>query len=181
MTQATDDTLLISIIAPDRVGLVSAVTGFVFDVGGNLADTAFAVLGEGCALTCVVEFATPTPRGDVVAGLKALGELDGADVTVVPFPYAVLRGEAGRSTHVIDIGGGDRPGLVARMSEVLMTYGANIVRMRSRRAERADGQFDYVTRFVAAMPRDRTDACIAALHNTAGSLGLDCDCQPVGD
>ena len=40
-------TALISIICEDRPGLIAAVTGLLFDLEINLADTTFAVLGIG--------------------------------------------------------------------------------------------------------------------------------------
>ena len=34
-------TALISVLCPDRVGVVAAMTGQIFDLGGNLGDTKF--------------------------------------------------------------------------------------------------------------------------------------------
>ena len=41
------DYALVSIFCPDREGLVAAVTRRLFDLGINLGDTAFSVLGLG--------------------------------------------------------------------------------------------------------------------------------------
>ena len=49
-------TVLVSIIGPDRVGLVSAVTSRLFDLGADLGDTSFAVLGGGAEFTAICEF-----------------------------------------------------------------------------------------------------------------------------
>ena len=48
--------VLISFICSDRVGLVADITGCLFDLGGNLSDTTFAVLGGGAEFTVVAQF-----------------------------------------------------------------------------------------------------------------------------
>ncbi len=65
--------------------------------------------------------------------------------------------------------GADRPGLVARLTEAFADYGANIVRMD---CERRGGAGDYVIRIEAWIPDARAATCLAAVDNTARSLGL---------
>ena len=38
---------LVSVLGPDRVGLVAAIAEHLFDIGVNLRDTTFATLGSG--------------------------------------------------------------------------------------------------------------------------------------
>src|SRR5262245_7561107 len=42
---------LVSVICEDRTGLIAAITGRMFDLGINLGDTTFAVLGTGAEFT----------------------------------------------------------------------------------------------------------------------------------
>ncbi|WP_308910100.1 glycine cleavage system protein R [Pseudokordiimonas caeni] len=170
--------LLISIIGRDRVGVVSAVSSYLFEIGANLADSAYAVLGQGFEFSCVAEFATLTTPEEVQEGLAALELLEGARIAVTSFPFNLTRDDSGTITHVIEVKGGDRPGLVARISEVLVDYDANIVRMNSRRIETEAG-FDYRTRFAVNVPASRATALESALYNTAGSLRLLCVMEPV--
>jgi len=171
-TQDTDS-FLISIAGRDQVGVVSAVTGYLFEVGANLADSAFAVLGEGFEFSCVAEFNLDVSAKEVQAGLTGLAALEQARVSVSRFPFDLMRGESGKVTHIVEFSGGDRPGLVARVSEVLVEYGANIVRMSSRRIA-TDNGFDYRTRFAVNVGVDRIAALENALSNTAGSMRLNC-------
>jgi len=46
----SQDTVFISVMSRDRVGLVAAIAGCLFDLGGDLSDTTFAVLGGGAEL-----------------------------------------------------------------------------------------------------------------------------------
>ncbi|WP_417457331.1 glycine cleavage system protein R [Kordiimonas sp.] len=180
MSTSVNDKFLISIIGLDRVGVVSGVTGYLFETGANLADSAFAVLGEGFEFSCIAEFEAGADEDEVSAGLAALDVVAGARITVSRFPFALARGESATITHIVDISGGDRPGLVARISDVLVEYGANIVRMSSKRTA-VDAGFDYRTRFAINLGEGRFAALEAALYNTAGSLRLNCGVEAVGD
>jgi glycine cleavage system transcriptional repressor len=62
-------TALVSIMCEDRPGLIADVTGRLYDLGINLGDTTFAVLGGGAKLTLVAKLpsdisipAAPTSR-----------------------------------------------------------------------------------------------------------------------
>jgi len=179
MKQHIGDTFLVSIIGRDRAGVVSEVTNYLFETGANLADCAYAVLGEGFEFSCVAEFPAGATCDEIETGLKDKELLAEARITVSKFPFELLRGDAGNITHVVEISGGDRPGLVARISEVLVNYDANIVRMSSRRISAVDGGFDYRTRF-AINASEPITALEAALYNTAGSLRLECQVETVG-
>ena len=173
------ENFLISVIGRDQVGVVSEVTGFLFDVGANLADSSYAVLGQGFEFSAVAAFGAGQAIEDISAGLSALPLLADARITVVPFDFATTRGDSATITHTVEITGGDRPGLVARISEVLMDYGANIVRMSSKRHVDDEGTAHYRTRFAVCIDSGRASAVEAALYNTAGSLRLECSLEQV--
>jgi len=177
MARLINDIFLVSIVGRDQVGVVSAVTGYLFETGANLADSAYAVLGEGFEFSCVAEFENDPSQTEIEEGLNSLALLEDGRITVSKFPFQLLRGEAGHITHMVEISGGDRPGLVARISEVLVDYEANIVRMSSRRVATEEG-FDYRTRFAVNISGERFSALENALANTAGSLRLECSVNP---
>lgn len=176
---AETQNLLISIVGRDKVGVVSEVTGYLFDIGGNLADSSYAVLGEGFEFSAVTSFQNHIDQTEIEEGLSTLATLQGARITVVPFDFETARGETATITHTVEITGGDRPGLIARMSEVLMNFDANIVRMSSKRTVNAEGVAIYRTRFAVSVAAGQVDRLSAALYNTAGSLRLDCTLDPV--
>lgn len=166
--------VLISIVSPDQIGLIAAVTGRLYEAGANLADTSFSVLGSGCEFSCLAELPRGVGLEDIRRELTDLTVLAGADVKVSLFQYTPEHLGSAAVTHVIEIDGGDRPGLIARLSEVLMNYDANVVRMNSRRLYRGDGSSRYVTSFEVSIPPAREEGCLSAVHNTAGQLNLDC-------
>ena len=127
----------------------------------------------------MAEFAAGASEGEVSSGLAALDLLEDARISVSRFAFGLGRSDSATITHIVDIFGGDRPGLVARISEVLVDYGANIVRMSSKRVP-SDAGFDYRTRFAINVGDGRVTALEAALYNSAGSLRLNCKVEAVG-
>lgn len=163
----------IVISCPDRTGLLAAVTARLFDLGGNLGDTSFAVLGTEAQYTCVAELPDEVSLGETQAELEKIPELAGADIAVVPFALTPVHGPSGHVTHRVEVRGDDRPGLVARLAEAFAEFGANIVRMDTERLPGAVAG-RYVMRFEVWIPAERADACITTVGNTAESLGLHC-------
>jgi glycine cleavage system transcriptional repressor len=160
---------LISFFCPDRTGLVAAVTGRLFELGLNLGDTNFAVLGGGAEFSAVTEVPFGLTMGEIETELKRLPELKGGKVTVAPFELDPTHGPMGRITHRVLVAGGDRPGLVARLSEVFGSYGANIVTLNAEHLPAPEGA-RYIIRFGVNIPPARINACLATIANTAEEL-----------
>lgn len=172
-------TALISILCEDRPGLIAGVTGLMFDLGINLADTTFAVLGGGAEFTLVAKLPARLTLGELESELTALPDLAAAKLTVTPFSYRESHDESARITHRIEITGDDSPGLIARLSEALRAFGANIVRLNSESAPGASGA-RFLLRMAIWVPSDKAAACLATVANTAGQMNLKCQWQEVG-
>ena len=164
---------LVSVLGPDRVGLVAAIAEHLFNIGVNLRDTTFAALGSGAEFVALCELPSELEASEIEAGLKKLPELEGAEVRAVPYAFDPSPGPAGRITHRITISGGDQLGLVARLAEVFKQYDANIVRLEARKLGDAEGGL-YVTRFAVFIPENQANLCLATVSNTAGTLGPEC-------
>jgi glycine cleavage system transcriptional repressor len=162
---------LITILCRDQVGLVAAVADQLFARGVNLRDTTFAVLGKGAEFTSICELPEGLAPASLADGLALVPELEGAEIRVVDYEFDPLPGPMGRITHRVEVEGGDQLGLIARLAEIFAQYGANIVRLDAQKLPEADGG-RYVTRFLVWLPAARSAICLAAVANTAGSLGL---------
>ena len=161
----------IAISCPDRTGLLSALTGRLFDMGADIGDTSFAVLSGAAEFTTVARLPDGLSPDDVRDGLSALSEIAEANISVTAFSPGHGAPGDGEVTHRVEVRGTDRPGLVARLTEAFADYGANIERMDCERV-RGGGAEDYVIRIEAWIPADRAGTCLAAVDNTAQSLGL---------
>jgi glycine cleavage system transcriptional repressor len=172
-------TALVSIICEDHPGLIADVAGRLFDLGINLGDTTFAVLGGGAEFTLVAKL--PGDRvslEDLERELKSLPALQGARLSVTAFQYRESHDEHARITHRIEIVGDDSPGLVARLSEAFRAFGANIVRLNSESVPSASGA-RFLLRMAVWVPAGKEAACLATVANTAGQMNLKCQWQPV--
>jgi glycine cleavage system transcriptional repressor len=163
---------LVSILCRDRIGLVSAIADCLFTAGVNLRDTTFAVLGEGAEFTSVCELPPGLTAEALRDDLELVPELDDAQVRVSPYGFDPRPGPMGRITHRVEVSGGDQLGLIARLSEIFTQNGANIVRLDAQKLPESEGG-RYVTRFAVWLPPERARLCLAAVANTAGSLGLE--------
>ncbi len=163
---------LVSIICRDGVGLVSAIADHLFSAGINLRDTTFAALGKGAEFTAVCELPEDLTVAELESGLASLPALTGAQIRIAHYHFDPVPGPMGRITHRIEVSGGDQLGLIARLAEIFAQFGANIVRLDAQKLPDAEGG-RYVTRFAVWLPAERAETCLAAVANTAGSLGLE--------
>ncbi len=164
---------LVSVLSSDKTGLVSAISGCLFDLGINLGSTNFTVLGSGAKFTAVCESDPEITKAGLEEMLESLPELANAEIQVVDFEFS---GEAAANTeitHRITIQGGDHPGLVARLTEVFLEFDANIVRLNADRLNH-DGQDQYLIQIAAWIPASREHGCLASISNTASSLQMQC-------
>ena len=166
-------TALISILCPDRAGLVAAIAGCLFDLGVNLRDTSFAVLGQGAEFTTVCDLVNGLTREKIEDELRGLAELDGAEITVRDFAMEPDAGPTAEITHHISISGGDQPGLIARLCETFVEFGANIVSLNARPSPGAK-QATYTIRIAVWIPEGAARPCLATVSNTAQHLGMTC-------
>jgi len=162
---------LVSILGPDRVGLVSAIADHLFSAGVNLRDTTFAALGQGAEFTSLCELPESLGLDELEQGLAAVEALAGAQIRVVSYAFDHKAGPMDLITHRIEVSGGDQLGLIARLAEIFAQYGANIVRLDAQKLPDSEGG-RYVTRFALWVPAARAEKCLAAVTNTAGELRL---------
>ena len=167
------ESVLVSIFCRDRVGLIAAITSRFFDIGINLGDTTFAVLGEGAEFTAICELPEEISIQNVETELRSLAELAGGEITVTPFQLGSVHGSSGRITHRVEFTGSDQPGLIERLSDVFQSVGANIVRMNGEHVPAPYGG-EFVLRFAVSIPEERVSSCLTAVDNTASILGVKC-------
>ncbi|WP_334128432.1 glycine cleavage system protein R [Sneathiella sp.] len=161
---------LLSVFSKDRIGLISLLSGHLFDKGVNLGDTSFAILGKGCAFTSIIEIPSEISESELAGELASLEGLEQADVDLRRFVLDDVETPPSRITHHIRCEGEDQPGLLARLTEVFIDFEANIVRLKSDQVKEND-QTWFITLFSVYIPPERAENCLAALGNTAGLLG----------
>lgn len=169
---------IISSVGPDRVGIVAVLTGHLFSLGANLRDVSFASLGARAEFSALCELPDGVTAEELQPNLAALPDLAGSRIAVLAYGFDQHSSTLpNRVTHRIVIGGGDQPGLIARLSEIISQHHANIVRLEAQNLpDHPDGP-RYAIRMAVAIPPGNSDSCLNALANTAENLGLTCQVE----
>ncbi len=114
--------LVLTLIGPDRPGLVEAVAAPIAAHGGNWLESRMAHLAGQFAGILRVEVPDANAAA-LAAALRAL-ETQGLRLTLETGP--TLAAPAARRMLVVDLVGLDRPGIVREISRVLAERGVNI-------------------------------------------------------
>jgi len=160
---------LLKVHSSDRVGLISLVTGHLFDRNINLGDTSFAILDKSGVFTSIIEIPSDLTEKTLSEEIESLDGLSDAIVEVKKIDPANPKTPSTEVTHHILCEGEDQPGLLARLSEVFIDYDANIVGLKSDQVQTKRGVI-FSIHFSVNIPESRTNSCLAALSNTAGEL-----------
>jgi glycine cleavage system regulatory protein len=114
--------LVMTVIGPDRPGLVESVAGLVAEHGGNWLESRMSRLGGQFAGILRVE--VPSEREvSLVASLKELQE---RGLTIVVHSDQPPGGAGAAKLSRLEIVGQDRPGIVREISRALARYGVNV-------------------------------------------------------
>jgi glycine cleavage system regulatory protein len=124
-------TLIMTVIAGDRPGLVQLLASRVADHGGNWLESRMCRLGGQFAGILRVE--VPANRRDeLVTALRTL-EVDGLRV-IIHAEGGVSSAAADRGALVtVEIVGNDRPGILRSVSGVFAAHGVNVEELASER------------------------------------------------
>jgi len=113
--------LVMTIVSPDRTGLVESIARVVADHGGNWLESRMCRLGGEFAGILRIE----VPSEKKSALLAALHQLQAGGLQIVVRDTAVSSAPAGRQT-TLEIVGADRPGIVREITSALARAGVNV-------------------------------------------------------
>jgi glycine cleavage system regulatory protein len=120
--------LVVTLIGPDRPGIVDSVSEVVAAHGGNWLESRMAHLAGKFAGVLSVEVAE-----DQVAALeRALGALEGSGLKVIVERSEPVEGPNRRAME-IELLGVDRPGLLHEVSALLAALGINVEELTTDR------------------------------------------------
>lgn len=166
----------VTAIGEDRPGIVAALTGALYEAGGNLEDISSTILRGHFAMMLVVSTPEDVDAGELERVLDDAAAPLGVSVTVRDV-------EAGtphrpQATHVLVIYGADRPGIVARVSRLCADRGANITDLSCRLV--GEDKPVYAMLAELALPEKLdADRFARELHTAADELGVDASFRAV--
>lgn len=163
--------LAVTVVGPDRAGIIADVTGVLAAHGGNLEDASMTLLRGHFAMTLVVR--PPAPAAEVEAGLAALtadGRLGVSVREVADAEPAPAVGEP----WVLTVHGGDRPGIVSAVARLVADAGGNVTDLGTRLA----GGLYVLVAEVDLPVGPGAERLPVALAEVAGELGVEASLRP---
>jgi glycine cleavage system transcriptional repressor len=153
--------LAITVIGPDRTGIVADVAEALSGVGANLSDSTMTRLRGHFAMTLICS--GPTAE-DVQKALAPIGGVLSTVRAVQPEADGAAAGEP----YLVSVHGADRLGIVAAVTRVVAAAGGNITDLTTR----LTGPL-YVLVAEVDLPRGAADDLAVRLTATADELGVD--------
>ncbi|MGE0385754.1 MAG: glycine cleavage system protein R [Gammaproteobacteria bacterium] len=144
-------TLILSIMGPDRPGLVETLSGTLLARGANWTESRMSRLGNQFAGIVLIS----VPDDEVVALEHDLGELRARGLRVSVDSVRTPIEHPMRRTIRLEFTGQDRPGLVQKVAEAVATAGISIEELDTR-CESApwSGETIFRARAVLSAPSD---------------------------
>jgi len=171
------ETLVMTIMAADRPGLVERIAACVTDHGGNWLESRMCHLGGRFAGIARVQVAS-----DKLTGLKrALHGLEADGVRILVESGAGAAPATGLAA-TLELVGNDRPGILRTVTGVLATHGVNVEELSSECVSAPMGGGDlFQARARVLVPSGvKLEAVRADLEKIATDLMVDLKLQPVG-
>jgi glycine cleavage system transcriptional repressor len=153
--------LAITVIGPDRTGIVADVAEALAGVGANLTDSTMTRLRGHFTMTLIC---TGPTAEDAETALTSLTGVVTTVRKVEPESYTASAGEP----HLVSVHGADRLGIVAAVTRVVAAAGGNITDLTTR----LTGPL-YVLVAEVELPAGAADDLAARLAVAADELGVD--------
>lgn len=127
-----EDFYVISVIGEDKVGIVSAVTQFLFKRELNIVDIEQTVIHSQFTMVLLIQpLRSKLPLSQLQTGLNRLAKKLEINIAITPLhEFKGLRLAETKKPYVLTILGQDRSGVVAGFSSVLAKHQCNIERIK---------------------------------------------------
>jgi glycine cleavage system regulatory protein len=169
-------TLVMTVIGPDRPGLVELVTANVVDHGGNWLESRMCRLGGQFA--GIVRVEVPSEKSDALLDTLSKLEKDGLHISArkETAPAEPTRG----TVAVLELVGQDRPGILHQISRVLAQHSVNVEELSSDRVNAPmDGSMLFQARVSVLLPASVSISQLRSeLEKIATDLMVDVQLNP---
>ncbi len=161
---------IVSISCVSQADLLAAVSGRLFELGCNLADTTYALLAGSAEFTTVCELPGDMAEETLALELHRTPVLAGARIVVGPFDEGASEARSQRITHRFEVSGPDQPGKIKRLAAAFAACGAEVVRLNSQKSV-AGGVAVTTIRIAVSLPEG---ADTGPVNEATEALGLSC-------
>ena len=124
---------LISYLGENKPNLISEITAYLTDAGGEFSGVTFATLGRVCELTMVYKTGGEKNLEDLQNDLQKLSSVAEGQLQIKSLPNQSDSGPTSKITHRIVLSGDDKKGLLNKIIKTLDENNALIVRMNTEK------------------------------------------------
>lgn len=170
-------TLVMTVISPDRPGIVELVTAHVVEHGGNWLESRMCRLGGQFAGIVRVEI--PAEKSDAL--LASLARLEKNGLQISARKETAAEPSTRGTVASIELVGQDRPGILHQISRVLAQNGVNVEELSSDRVSAPmDGSMLFQARASVLLPKGVSIGQLRGeLEKIASDLMVDVSIMPV--
>jgi glycine cleavage system regulatory protein len=169
-------TLVMTLISPDRPGLVELVAARVAEHGGNWLESRMCRLGGQFA--GIVRVEVPVERVDALS--SALRSLQGQGVSLTSQVENLASAKVAGTLALLELVGQDRPGILHQITRVLAAHAVNVEELSSERVSAPiDGNMLFQARATVLLPPAVSIAALRSdLEQIASDLMVDVELKP---
>ncbi len=163
--------IMISFLGENKPNLISDVTNYLTEQGGEFSGVTFATLGRVCELTMVYQVSKGEDSSSLNDGLSKLKSARNGEFTVKEIPSNSDSGPTTKITHRIVLSGEDQKGLLNKIIRTLNENNALIIRMNTEKIV-FPSNTQYISRFAISIRDENAPECLAQMVKVAGEMKL---------
>jgi len=121
----------LSAIGRDRPGIVAGITKVLFEKGCNLEDSSMTLLKGDFAVQLLITLPDGFTTGQLSDAVRPVADSLGLTTVLREFKPDDLKAESGALPYTLIVYGGDRPGIVYKVTQAAASQGLNITDLRT--------------------------------------------------
>ena len=116
------ENVLISYLGENKPNLISEITAYLTDAGGEFSGVTFATLGRVCELTMIYKTDGKKTLEDLQNDLQKLSSVGDGQLQIKSLPNQSDTGPTSKITHRIVLSGDDEKGLLNKIIKTHLLY-----------------------------------------------------------
>lgn len=162
---------LISYLGENKPNLISEITSYLTEAGGEFSGVTFATLGRVCELTMVYKTDGKKSLEELKNDLDKLSSVEDGQLHIKSLPGQFDTGPTSKISHRIVLSGDDQKGLLNKIIKTLDENNALIVRMNTEKISYPNST-QYISRFAISVREENAPECLSQIVKVAGEMKL---------
>ncbi|MEE2695352.1 MAG: hypothetical protein VX976_03230 [Pseudomonadota bacterium] len=162
---------IISYLGENKPNLISQITSYLTEMGGEFSGVTFATLGRVCELTMVYQKSIEIKIDEIKKGLEDLESAKDGEFQIKLLETNTDTGPTTKITHRIVLSGEDQKGMLNKIIETLNDNNALIIRMNTEKISFPE-KTQYISRFAISIRDENAPHCLSQMVKVAGEMKL---------